>query len=110
MPVRPFVPGERGELLVPRLLALWLWLPWLFGSLCLGRYDSRSRGRAWILALSQDWEHEIQLWCAKNAIYIQLWPLGTIKVEKSKKGTVKKLRPKNRLGSTLEAHFPALIS
>eukprot|EP01048_Picozoa_sp_COSAG05_P026005 COSAG05_NODE_6887_length_887_cov_0.983503_1_plen_49_part_10 len=22
------------------------------------------------------------LWCAKNAIYIQLWPLGTLKVEK----------------------------
>ena len=25
---------------------------------------------------------DLQLWCAKNAIYIQLWPLGTIKVEK----------------------------
>ena len=24
----------------------------------------------------------LQLWCAKKAIYIQLWPLGTIKVEK----------------------------
>ena len=51
-----------------------------------------------------------QLWCAKKAIYIQLWPLGTIKVEKSKKGAVKKLRPKNRLGSTNEAYFPALLS
>ena len=24
----------------------------------------------------------VVLWCAKKAIYIQLWPLGTIKVEK----------------------------
>ena len=46
------------------------------------------RARAW------------QLWCAKNAIYIQLWPLGTIEVEKSIKGTVKKLRPENALGGT----------
>ena len=51
-----------------------------------------------------------QLWCAKNAIYIQLWPLGTIKVEKSIKGAVKKLRPKNTTGNTLEAYFGALIS
>ncbi len=35
------------------------------------------------------------LWCAKKAIYIQLWPLGTIEVEKSIKGAVKKLRPEN---------------
>ena len=24
----------------------------------------------------------MQLWCAKKAIYIQVWPLGSIKVEK----------------------------
>ena len=50
------------------------------------------------------------VWCAKNAIYIQLWPIGTIKVEKSIKGVVKKLGSRNRLGSTIEAHFPTLIS
>ena len=41
-----------------------------------------------------------ELWCAKNDIYIQLWPLGTIEVEKSIKGVVKKLRPENGLGGT----------
>jgi len=42
----------------------------------------------------------LQLWCAKNAIYIQLWPLGTIEVENSIKGTVKKLGSRNHLGGT----------
>ena len=37
----------------------------------------------------------LTLWCAKNDLYIQLWPLGTLKVEKSMKGAIKKLRPKN---------------
>ena len=36
------------------------------------------------------------LWCAKKAITIQLWPLGTIDVEKSIKGVVKKLGSRNR--------------
>ena len=50
-------------------------------------------------------------WCAKKAIYyIQLWPLGTIKVEKYVKGAVKKLRPSNTKGGTNEAYFGALIS
>ena len=40
-----------------------------------------------------------QLWCAKNDLYIQLWPLGTIEVEKFIKGVVKKLRPENALGA-----------
>ena len=60
---------------------------------------------------------EVQLWCAKNAIRIlaiyivlQLWPLGTIKVEKYVKGAVKKLRPSNTTGNTNEAYFGALIS
>ena len=50
------------------------------------------------------------LGCAKNAIYMQLWPLGTIKVEKYVKGAVKKLRPSNTTGNTNEAYFRALIS
>ena len=50
------------------------------------------------------------LWCAKNAIYIQLWPLGSVKVEKYVKWVVKKLRPPNTTGSTNEAYFGALIS
>ena len=49
------------------------------------------------------------LWCAKNAFYIQLWPLGRFKVEKSIKGVVKKLRPENALGHTLETCLHALI-
>ena len=32
------------------------------------------------------------LWCAKNAIYIQLWPLGGFKVEKYVKGAELKLK------------------
>ena len=40
------------------------------------------------------------LWCAKNDLYIQLWPLGSIEVKKSIKGVVKKLRPENALGNT----------
>ena len=50
------------------------------------------------------------LWCAKKAIYIQLWPLGSIKVEKYVKWAVKKLRPSNTKGGTNEAYFGALIS
>ena len=50
------------------------------------------------------------LWCAKNAIYIQLWPLGGFKVEKYVKWAVKKLRPSNTTGDTYEAYFGALIS
>ena len=41
-----------------------------------------------------------QIWCAKKAIYIQLWPLGTIEVKKSITVTVKKLGSGNMLGST----------
>ena len=52
----------------------------------------------------------VLLWCAKKAIYIQLWPLGTIKVEKYVKWAVKKLRPSNTKGRTNEAYFGALIS
>ena len=51
-----------------------------------------------------------QLWCAKKAIYIQLWPLGRFKVEKYVKWVVKKLRPSNTTGHTNEAYFGALIS
>ena len=52
-----------------------------------------------------------QLWCAKNDIYIQLWPLvGSIEVEKSIKGVVKKLGSRNHLGKTNDAYFPTLIS
>ena len=50
------------------------------------------------------------IWCAKNDLYIQLWLLGTIKVEKSIKGAVKKLGSENALGNTLETYFPTLIS
>ena len=50
------------------------------------------------------------LWCAKKAITIQLWPLGSIEVEKSIKGTVKKLGSRNHLGNTNETYFPTLIS
>ena len=50
------------------------------------------------------------LWCAKKAIYIQLWPLGTLKVEKSIKGAVKKLGSRNTNGRTLETYFATLIS
>ena len=42
--------------------------------------------------------------------YIQLWPLGTIEVENSIKGTVKKLGSRNHLGNTNETYFPTLIS
>ena len=50
------------------------------------------------------------IWCAKNAIYIQLWPLGSIEVENSIKGAVKKLGSRNHLSNTNETYFPTLIS
>ena len=52
----------------------------------------------------------LQLWCAKKAIYIELWPLGTIKVEKYVKWAVKKLGSRNTNGCTLETYFATLIS
>ena len=53
---------------------------------------------------------DLLLWCAKNDLYIQLWLLGTIKVEKYVKWVVKKLGSRNTTGNTLETYFATLIS